>query len=128
MFINVLLPEPLEPMMATNSPGKIVQRNAAHGMNVHFAGVIRLVDVVELDDGFGLHGNLLQLNRQRRAGIRRRTDWNSPPPAASGSITPVTTFAPASKPETTSVEMPSLMPVLICTASSFADGPSPFST
>ena len=23
MFINVLLPEPLEPMMATNSPGKI---------------------------------------------------------------------------------------------------------
>ena len=54
MFINVDLPEPLEPMMATNSPGKISQRDASHGMNVHFARVIGLVDFVELDDG--IHG------------------------------------------------------------------------
>ena len=56
MFIIVDLPEPLAPMMATNSPREDLQRNAAHGVHVHLAGVIRLVDVVELDDGFGLHG------------------------------------------------------------------------
>src|ERR1019366_6088994 len=59
MFINVLLPEPLEPMMATNSPGKIsseIPRTA----DVHFAGVIRLVDGVELHDGFCLHTKFFQ--------------------------------------------------------------------
>ena len=35
---------------------KNLQRNPAHRVNVHFAGVIHLVDGRELDDGLGLHG------------------------------------------------------------------------
>ena len=35
---------------------KNFQRNPAHRMDIHFACVIRLVDFVELDDGFCLHG------------------------------------------------------------------------
>ena len=62
------------------------------------------------------------------AGNRRRTGLNAPRLCASVKTTPVTTCAPSSSPETTSVEMPSLMPVLICTACSFASGPSFFST
>ena len=34
------------------------QRNPAHGMDVHFAGVIHLVDVRKLDDRIGLHGKI----------------------------------------------------------------------
>jgi hypothetical protein len=52
---------------------KNLQRNPAHRMNVHFTGVIHLVDVRKLDDGIGLHGNGDQRilgNRQAGSGSR----------------------------------------------------------
>ena len=48
MFMSVDLPEPLAPMMATNSPGLDLRRDAPHRMHVHLAGVVHLVDVLEL--------------------------------------------------------------------------------
>ena len=50
MFISVDLPEPLEPMKATNSPLPNLKRNAAHGVHLHFAGVVNLVDVFQPND------------------------------------------------------------------------------
>ena len=49
MFIRVDLPEPLEPISATNSPRLNFERHAAHGVHFHFAGAIRLANVVELN-------------------------------------------------------------------------------
>ena len=51
MFISVDLPEPLAPMIATNSPAVDLQRDAAHGVHRHLAGVVDLVDVLDFDDG-----------------------------------------------------------------------------
>ena len=103
---------------------KNLQRNPAHRVDIHFAGVIHLVDVRELDDRIGLHGK----SDQRILG--------KPPPSGFAGVAawvpvetaPVTTCAPSSSPESTSVEMPSLMPVLICTACNFASSPLPEST
>ena len=50
MFIRVDLPEPLEPMKATNSPRRDFERNAAHGMHFHLAGVVDLVHVLQPND------------------------------------------------------------------------------
>ncbi len=75
---------------------------------------------VELDDRIGLHGKIMISNQRRRAGNRRQTDWMPRRSAGRSRATPVTTCAPSSSPESTSVEMPSLMPVLICTGFSFA--------
>src|SRR5208282_32653 len=103
---------------------KNIQRNSAHRGDIHFAGVIHLVDLVELDDGIVLHGE----SHQRILG--------KPPNGADVLVAacvpaetrPVTTCMPSFSPESTSVEMPSLMPVLICTACNFASSPVPEST
>ena len=49
--------------------GKNLQRNAAHRMDVHLAGVIRLVDGVELDDGVGRH----KTNQEFKSAHARET-------------------------------------------------------
>ena len=52
--------------------GQNLPRHAAHGVNVHFAGVIRLVNFDELDDGIGLHSHgRLPI---RTGAVRRQTD------------------------------------------------------
>ncbi len=100
---------------------KNLQRNPAHGVDVHFAGVIHLVDVGKLDDGIGLHGESAQriLGNHRPNGLDVLTAW------VPVEAMPVTTCAPSSSPEITSVEMPSVMPVRICTGCSFASPPLP---
>ena len=50
MFIRVDLPEPLEPMKATNSPRANLQRDAAHGVHLHLAGAVGLVHVLQPND------------------------------------------------------------------------------
>ena len=104
---------------------KNFQRNPAHRVDIHFAGVIHLVDVRELDDGIGLHGKSDQRILGKPPPQRVRAALAACVPVKT---TPVTTCAPSSSPESTSVEMPSLMPVLICTACSFASSPVPEST
>src|ERR1700690_2935998 len=97
-------------------------------MHIHLARVIRLVDFIQLDDVSCLH-KMSSVNQVQRLG-------NPPPPngfevvvvALPVKTVPVTTLSPSFKPESTSVEMPSLMPVLICTGCNFAFAPSPEST
>ena len=113
MFIRVDLPEPLEPMNATNSPRCDLERDAAHGMHFHFAGAVGLVDV-------------FQPERLRRSADSRSCARNRAPAAAEWIGRPEWP-APLvlrcggddrdrlpSILRVTSVTMPSLIPVLIC--------------
>ena len=84
IFINVDLPEPLAPMMATNSPGWIVGETP-RGAHIHLAGVIGLLDLVELNDS--VHPDYRRGEAAAAERIVHRRIWCrcwscSPPPVA----------------------------------------------
>jgi hypothetical protein len=84
------------------------QRDAAHGVNLHFAGLIDLANVLEGNDSVGLHAVERVLNQNRRM-----PRWPPPPkgfwvPEAAGPLVvvvllPVTTTSFSSSPSITSV-------------------------
>jgi hypothetical protein len=73
VFIMVDLPEPLAPMIATNSPGRIGEVHAADGMDFERAVPVGAPEVLEFDDG--LHGRRRGSPGSISAGDpRHRTD------------------------------------------------------
>ena len=55
MFISVDLPEPDEPMIATNSPARISSETPAQRAHLDVAGLVDLRDVADLDEGRAVH-------------------------------------------------------------------------
>ena len=111
MFIIVDLPEPLAPIRATNSPGKISRVTPLDGFHVDLAGVVGFVDVFEFDDR--LHANASHLAAAAPAAA---APPNPPPPppnglfpagaaatSACGNLTAVTTRSPSFRPSVISV-------------------------
>ena len=116
MFIIVDLPEPLDPMNATNSPGWDRERHAADGVYLAIAGAVDLLDVDQINEGS--HGKLLG-RMEARTNVDHPAAPPKPPPADFDEVplnTATTTWSPAFKPPSTSVYAPSVMPVLISRA------------
>src|ERR1041384_7868200 len=84
-----------------------VDVHAADRVNIDITGVIRLVNVNQLDDFAIVHGNL------RPPPPNGFVDGEFDDAAAESSA--VITLSPSFNPSVTSVTMPSLIPVLICT-------------
>src|SRR5205807_1179214 len=87
------------------------ERHTAHGMHVHFAGVVDFVNLLEFDDR--LHQNLLKPPPPN--GFEGRLPPWLPGPEDCIVSKPITTWSPSFKPSTTSVLTPSVIPVRILT-------------
>ena len=109
MFISVDLPEPEEPMIATNSPLLDAEVDRAQRRELGVAGAVDLGDLLQLDQGHRRRQRIRKPPRApRAAGLRRRAGatWRE---ADDDRLA----FASASPP-TISVKLPSERPV--CTS------------
>ena len=116
MCISVDLPDPDGPMMATYSPGTIVQRHPADRLHRERAGPVGLGDVVQVDEGHRSPAveNLLLDAAPARAAV----DEERPPGPPNWPCTPeirtmfTTTCPPAVRPPLIWVSPPEVSPVV----------------